>query len=99
MTEIFGFGRLRTGATSVVHEAYAFVCLSCGHGWEQAYEIEHHTDADGHAFVVYVADGRIVPSPLNRPTCADCGRHCVRILRPGRVASTRGTEGPASPLP
>ena len=57
MTEI---SRLRAGATAVVDEAYAFVCMHCGHGWEQAYEIEHHTDADGRAFVVYVADGRIV---------------------------------------
>ncbi|AZM61781.1 MULTISPECIES: hypothetical protein [unclassified Streptomyces] len=96
MTEI---SRLRAGATAVVDEAYSFVCMHCGHGWEQAYEIEHHTDADGRAFVVYVADGRIVPSPLNRPTCADCGCHVVRILRPGRVASARGGQGPASPLP
>lgn len=99
MTEISGFSRLRAGATAVVDEAYSFVCMHCGHGWEQAYEIEHHTDAEGHAFVVYVADGRIVPSPLNRPTCANCGRHRVRILRPGRVASARGGQGAASPLP
>lgn len=89
MTEISGLSGLRAGATAVVDEAYAFACMRCGYGWEQAYEIEHHTDADGHQFVLYVADGRIVPSPLNRPTCRNCDGHLVRILRPGRVASAR----------
>ncbi|WP_031036695.1 hypothetical protein [Streptomyces sp. NRRL F-5650] len=81
----------RAGATAVVHESYSFVCMRCGHGWEQAYEIEHRTDADGHEYVRYVADGRPVPSPLTRPTCAICDHHVVRIMRPGRVASVRGT--------
>ncbi len=89
MTEILGPDGLRAGATAVVTEAYSFACMRCGYGWEQAYEIEHHVDADGRTFVLYVADGRIVPSPLNRPTCRSCDGHVVRILRPGRVASAR----------
>ncbi|MFJ8542826.1 hypothetical protein ACIRFH_12575 [Streptomyces sp. NPDC093586] len=95
---------LRAGATAVVHESYSFACMRCGHGWEQSFEIEHHRDADGHEFVLYVADGRIVPSPLSRPTCANCDNHVVRIMRPGRVASVRGTAHgvhrvpPAGPL-
>ncbi|MFJ5560857.1 hypothetical protein ACIQCD_26475 [Streptomyces sp. NPDC093250] len=84
MTEISELGGLRAGATAVVDEAYSFACMRCGYGWEQTYEIEHHTDADGHEFVLYVADGRI-----NRPTCGSCDGHLVRILRPGRVASAR----------
>jgi hypothetical protein len=95
---------LRAGATAVVHESYSFACMRCGHGWEQSYEIEHHMDTDGQEFVLYVADGRVVPSPLTRPTCANCDNHVVRIMRPGRVASVRGaTDGihrvpPAGPL-
>ncbi|WP_186318834.1 hypothetical protein [Streptomyces sp. SAJ15] len=71
----------------IAHEAYAFACMKCGHGWEQAYEIEHHIDAEGHPFVVYKADGERVPSPLTRPTCANCGAHVVRIMRSGQVSS------------
>ena len=73
MSEISGIsgttGRtaLRGVAIPVVHESYSFACMRCGHAWEQAYEIEHHTDAEGHEFVQYVADGRLVPSPLSRP--------------------------------
>ncbi|MEU5656244.1 hypothetical protein ABZ802_11580 [Streptomyces sp. NPDC047737] len=73
-------------AATTVHEAYAFACMRCGYGWEQAYEIEHHVDHAGHAFVVYKADGRRVPSPLSTPTCAKCGSHVVRIMRAGRVS-------------
>ncbi|MGQ4485762.1 hypothetical protein ACN6LM_001710 [Streptomyces sp. SAS_281] len=74
-----------TAATA--HEAYAFACMRCGHGWEQAYEIEHHVDASGHAYVTYLADGERVPSPLSTPTCANCGGHVVRIMRAGRVSN------------
>ncbi|MEU1120155.1 MULTISPECIES: hypothetical protein [unclassified Streptomyces] len=76
-----------TTATNVVHESYAFACMRCGHGWEQSYEIEHHVDASGHAFVTYLADGSRVPSPLTRPTCTNCGGHVVRIMRAGQVSS------------
>ncbi|EST24656.1 hypothetical protein [Streptomyces niveus] len=72
---------------AVAHEAYAFCCMRCGHGWEQAYEIEHHTDGSGQQFVVYKADGLRVPSPLSSPTCANCGHHVVRIMRSGQVSS------------
>ncbi|MDN3245754.1 hypothetical protein ACFW4O_10850 [Streptomyces mutabilis] len=95
---------LRAGATDVVHESYSFACMRCGHGWEQSFEIEHHRDADGREFVLYVTDGRVVPSPLTRPTCANCDNHVVRIMRPGRVASVRGASDglhrvpPAGPL-
>ncbi|WUK63888.1 hypothetical protein OHA75_14275 [Streptomyces coelicoflavus] len=90
---------VRAGATAVVHESYSFACMRCGHGWEQSFEIEHHADADGHAFVLYVVDGRVVPSPLTRPTCATCDNHVVRIMRPGRVASVRGTTHGARRVP
>ncbi|MEU0130076.1 hypothetical protein [Streptomyces sp. NPDC006289] len=72
-----------------VHEAYAFACMRCGHGWEQAYEIEHHVDGSGNAFVVYKADGLRVPSPLSTPTCTKCGGHVVRIMRAGRVSTVQ----------
>lgn len=93
-----------SGATAVVHESYSFACMRCGHGWEQSFEIEHHKDADGNEFVLYVTDGHVVPSPLTRPTCENCGNHLVRIMRPGRVASVRGASHglhrvpPAGPL-
>ncbi|MFF5876327.1 hypothetical protein ACIQ9M_18045 [Streptomyces californicus] len=76
-------------AATTVHEAYAFACMKCGYGWEQSYEIEHHVDVHGHAFVVYTADGERVPSPLSTPTCANCGGHVVRIMRAGRVAGVQ----------
>lgn len=71
---------------NVVHEAYSFACMNCGHGWEQAYEIEHHVDTFGRPYVTYLADGTQVPSPLTHPTCDNCDGHRVRIMRPGRVA-------------
>ncbi|WP_103532312.1 hypothetical protein [Streptomyces sp. SM11] len=76
-------------AATTVHEAYAFACMKCGYGWEQSYEIEHHVDVHGHAFVVYTADGERVPSPLSTPTCTNCGGHVVRIMRAGRVAGVQ----------
>ncbi|MEU6669768.1 hypothetical protein [Streptomyces sp. NPDC046727] len=75
---------------AVVHESYSFACMRCGHGWEQSYEIEHHTDAQGEEYVRYVADGRVVPSPLSRPSCQNCDGHIVRIMRAGQVSSVRG---------
>lgn len=101
-----------TGAAKV-HEAYSFACMRCGHGWEQSYEIEHHTDPAGGAFVVYKADGKRVPSPLSSPTCVNCGGHVLRIMRAGRVSTVRtlmglgdddspvsavGTAGPVVPV-
>jgi hypothetical protein len=75
-----------TPAPETVHEAYAFACLNCGYGWEQAYEIEHRTDAEGHQVIRYRANGVPVPSPLSSPGCPGCGGSHVRILRAGRVA-------------
>ncbi|MET9893575.1 hypothetical protein ABZZ47_25855 [Streptomyces sp. NPDC006465] len=77
----------RSAATAVVHESYSFACMRCGHGWEQSYDIEHHRDAEGGEFVTYVANGRVVPSPLSRPTCLNCDSHVVRIMRAGQVSS------------
>lgn len=79
-----------------VHEAYAFACMRCGYGWEQSYEIEHHTDNHGGEFVVYTADGKRVPSPLSSPTCLNCGGHVVRIMRAGQVSSVLGLMAQAS---
>ncbi|MCI3241082.1 hypothetical protein [Streptomyces spinosisporus] len=92
MSEIAGQPGLRGAATAVVHESYSFACMRCGHGWEQSYEIEHHKDADGHEFVLYVAGNRIVPSPLSKPTCQNCDGHSVRIMRAGQVSSARDAE-------
>lgn len=82
---------LRSAATAVVHESYSFACMRCGHGWEQSYEIEHHIAGDGHEFVLYVANGQVVPSPLSRPTCENCDNHVVRIMRPGQVSSVQNS--------
>nr|WP_107309206.1 hypothetical protein [Streptomyces sp. TP-A0356] len=81
----------RGAATAVIHESYSFACMRCGHGWEQSYEIEHHLDGDGREFVVYVAGGSVVPSPLSRPTCLNCDSHVVRIMRPGQVSSAQNS--------
>ncbi|GAB2763738.1 hypothetical protein [Streptomyces bullii] len=89
MSEIAEQNGLRNGASAVVNESYSFACMRCGHGWEQSYEIEHHTDAEGHEFVLYVADGKVVPSPLSRPTCQNCDGRVVRIMRAGQVSSAR----------
>lgn len=90
---------LRSAATAVVHESYSFACMRCGHGWEQSYEIEHHLDGDGHEFVMYVADGQVVPSPLSRPTCQNCDNHVVRIMRPGQVSSVQNCLHPHPSIP
>ncbi|MET7681881.1 hypothetical protein [Streptomyces sp. NPDC005423] len=97
MSEIAGQTGLRGGATAVVHESYSFACMRCGHGWEQSYEIEHHTNREGHQFVLYVADGRVVPSPLSRPGCTNCDGHVVRIMRAGQVSSVRDAARPQAP--
>jgi hypothetical protein len=89
MSEIAGQTGLRGPATAVVNESYSFACMRCGHGWEQSYEIEHHVDTDGHQFVMYVAEGQVVPSPLSRPACLNCDGHVVRIMRAGQVSSVR----------
>ncbi|MES4886821.1 hypothetical protein [Streptomyces sp. NPDC096012] len=89
MSDIAGQTGLRGSATAVVHESYSFACMRCGHGWEQSYAIEHHTDGDGQEFVRYVTDGRVVPSPLSRPSCQNCDGHVVRIMRAGQVSSVR----------
>lgn len=73
--------------TPAAHEAYAFACMHCGHGWEQAYDIEHHVNALGQAYVSYHAGGERVPSPLTQPTCLNCGAHVLRIMRSGQVTS------------
>jgi hypothetical protein len=90
----------RSAATAVVHESYSFACMRCGHGWEQSYEIEHHLDAEGSEFVMYVADGQVVPSPLSRPNCLNCDSHVVRIMRAGQVSSVLDSmHRPQGPVP
>ena len=89
---------LRSAATDVVHESYSFACMRCGHGWEQSYEIEHHIGGDGREFVMYVANGQVVPSPLSRPACQNCDGHIVRIMRPGQVASVQNSLHRAAPV-
>ncbi|MFC5910677.1 hypothetical protein [Streptacidiphilus monticola] len=74
----------RVGETA--HEAYSFVCLHCGFGWEQAYEIEHVRDAGGRLVYLYRANGVPVPSPLTKPSCPGCGEDRIRIMRAGRVS-------------
>ncbi|WP_260610195.1 hypothetical protein [Streptomyces sp. WAC06614] len=64
--------------------------MRCGYAWEQAYEIEHHTDAKGEPFIIYTAGGERVPSPLSNPTCHNCDGHVVRIMREGKVGSVLG---------
>jgi len=91
MSEFAGQSGQRGTATAIVHESYSFACMRCGHGWEQSYEIEHHLDAHGAEFVQYVADGRVVPSPLSRPTCLNCDNHVVRIMRAGQVSSVQNS--------
>ncbi|MFD7708410.1 hypothetical protein ACFV6E_24240 [Streptomyces sp. NPDC059785] len=73
--------------SETVHESYSFACMRCGHGWEQSYEIEHHLDHEGTAYVTYLANGHAVPSPLSSPTCQNCDNHVVRIMRAGQVSS------------
>jgi hypothetical protein len=80
------------GTEGTVREAYAFACMNCGYGWEQSYNIEHHFDAKGKSFVMYMTeDGHHVPSPLTRPTCLNCEGHRVRIMRSGQVSEVAST--------
>jgi hypothetical protein len=92
MSDTVGSGRTAAGRTVPpgasaynVSEAYSFACMNCGHGWEQAYEIEHRVDTSGRPYVTYLAEGAAVPSPLTRPNCGNCGGHLVRIMRSGQV--------------
>jgi Zn finger protein HypA/HybF involved in hydrogenase expression len=99
MSEIAGQTGLRGAAAAVVHESYSFACMRCGHGWEQSYEIEHHTDAENHEFVMYVANGQVVPSPLSRPACQNCDGQVVRIMRAGQVSSVHSAAQQSSRRP
>lgn len=76
-----------------VAESYSFVCLACGHGWEQAYRIEHYVQPDGQPYVLYYADDQQVPSPLSRPTCVNCEGHRIRVLRAGAVDAAAKARG------
>ena len=74
--------------------------MRCGHGWEQSYEIEHHTDADAQQYVRYLADGRVLHSPLRRPRRQNCDAHVQRTLRAGQASSARDTVARrGAPLP
>ncbi|QFR97748.1 hypothetical protein GBW32_14575 [Streptomyces tsukubensis] len=91
--------RVTVAAEAPVHESYSFACMRCGHGWEQSYEITHHEDAKGNHFVVYLAGGARVPSPLTQPSCQNCGGGVVRIMNAGRVASASATAHGPAPVP
>ncbi|MGW1997312.1 hypothetical protein [Embleya sp. NPDC001921] len=78
---------------TVVHESYAFVCMSCGRGWERDYEIHHATDLHGTRLCRYYSMGELVPSPFTKPACEHCEGTCLRILPAGRVASVTGARG------
>ncbi|MFG2139713.1 hypothetical protein [Streptomyces sp. NPDC048650] len=71
------------------HEAYSLVCLHCGYGWEEEYEIRHVTDLSGQPRAQYFVRGVRVASPLTRADCPACNRGPIRILRPGRVSASR----------
>lgn len=79
------------GIGETAHEAYGFVCMNCGYGWEQTYEIRHHTSQDGAPAVTYYTDGKRVQSPLKHPLCVNCGGTKLRIMQSGRV---HGHEDP-----
>ena len=81
---------------AVVHESYAFVCMSCGRGWERDYEINHAIDTHGDRLCVYYSEGLRVESPFTRPACEHCGGNRLRILRAGRVASAAGSGAAVS---
>ncbi|MEV1049720.1 hypothetical protein [Streptomyces sp. NPDC049887] len=81
-----GAAPLPVGAPETVQESYAFACMRCGYGWEQTYDIEHHIDGTGRPFFTYRVQGQVVPSPLNRLTCLNCGGQKVRIMRAGQVS-------------
>jgi hypothetical protein len=70
----------------VVHEAYAFVCMGCGHGWERDYEIRHVTDLHGKPVCVYYCGDVAVASPFRSPQCERCSGVKLRVLPAGRVA-------------
>ncbi|GAA3372399.1 hypothetical protein GCM10020367_27170 [Streptomyces sannanensis] len=78
---------VRVAPPETVQESYAFACVTCGHAWEQTYDIEHHIDGRGQPFFVYRVQGQQVPSPLNRLSCLNCGGHKIRIMRAGQVSS------------
>lgn len=76
---------MKDPSRGTVTESYSFVCLSCGHGWEQTYRIEHYLEPDGRPYVHYYADDVRVSSPLAGLTCPDCEGHRVRMMRAGAV--------------
>lgn len=82
---------------TVVHESYAFVCMSCGRGWERDYEIHHATDLHGTRLCRYYSMGVLVPSPFTKPACEHCDGTRLRILPAGRVASVTGSRAVAKP--
>ncbi|XLE06693.1 hypothetical protein QOM21_08915 [Streptomyces sp. Pv4-95] len=82
--------------TETVHEAYGFVCLHCGHGWDEDYEIRHSADLSGRQRVDYFVRGVKVSSPLTRAACPSCNGGPIRILHPSRVRAARPYFGPTS---
>src|SRR2546430_9653012 len=77
-------------SAETVHEAYSFACLGCGHGWEQSYEIAHHTDETGRTTVTYYVGRQPVPSPLTRPRCMNSGGPPLPLIPPAPAPRTGG---------
>jgi hypothetical protein len=75
---------------SVVHEAYSFVCMNCGHAWERSYEIRDSVDLSGVRHVDYSCAGARAKSPISSPVCDNCDGHRVRILAAGQVQARHG---------
>ncbi|MFF2507513.1 hypothetical protein ACFVTY_29635 [Streptomyces sp. NPDC058067] len=71
----------------MVHRAYSFVCLSCGHTWEAEYDIRLTTEDHDHLRAEYFLDGRRVHSPLNESRCPNCEHTHIRILSTEHVNS------------
>ncbi|NYI07876.1 hypothetical protein [Allostreptomyces psammosilenae] len=81
-------GALR--ARRPAREAYAFVCMHCGRGWEHSYEIRHYAGRDGREHVSYLTEsGEVVPSPLLHPRCPSCTSTVVRIMSSGKVSAVQ----------
>ncbi|MFI5660917.1 hypothetical protein [Streptomyces sp. NPDC051684] len=78
--------------TRHIQRSFSFACLACGHGWENAYDIDVTLDEHGRIKADYHLMGRPVPSPLQSPQCPACEGRKIRIMRPGRVSAARSHE-------
>ena len=84
-------------------EAYSFVCLHCGHGWEGSYDLRHATDANGVPRTDYYVPGRAGALSADPEHLPDLPQHhdprpAPRPRRGGpprpRLTGRRGGEKP-----